>query len=163
MPNWIEGTIKLRGSYEDLKRFVNEGLEPITIVGKQVGKKEDLIDFTDYGSEFEFKINDDMWISGTRRAFASAGLYGTSTGNDDNLILVLNVKQAWAFLANDDNRDKWKSISDKFNLDIRLYGYEMGMEFCEEVIILRGKGIVLDNVIQFEDWNWDCPFPLLGG
>lgn len=48
MPNWIEGTIKLRGTYEDLKRFVNEGLEPMSIMGKPIGTKEDLIDLTDY-------------------------------------------------------------------------------------------------------------------
>lgn len=27
MPNWIEGTMKLRGKQEDIKRFFREGLD----------------------------------------------------------------------------------------------------------------------------------------
>ena len=28
MPNWIEGTMKLRGKRQDIRRFFLEGLEP---------------------------------------------------------------------------------------------------------------------------------------
>lgn len=33
MPNWCEGTLKVRGTKENIKRFVLEGLHPVDLFG----------------------------------------------------------------------------------------------------------------------------------
>ena len=35
MPNWIKGTMKLRGKREDIKRFLDNELEPSSWYGEQ--------------------------------------------------------------------------------------------------------------------------------
>lgn len=34
MPNWCEGTLKIRGKQKDVKRFVLEGLRPVDFFWK---------------------------------------------------------------------------------------------------------------------------------
>lgn len=36
------------------------------------------------------------------------------------------------------------------------------MEFNQEVIIEHGE-VIKDDVIEFDDYRWECPFPDLGG
>ena len=76
----------------------------------------------------------------------------------------MNIKQAWAFDGGSSTKDleRWTEISTKYNVDIKLFGFECGMEFAQEVIILRGRKPIV-NDIQYEDWEWDCPFPNMGG
>lgn len=35
MPNWCEGTLKVRGKQKDIKRFVLEGLKPVGVLGNE--------------------------------------------------------------------------------------------------------------------------------
>lgn len=35
MPNWIEGTMKLRGKRSDIKRFFEEGVTTSTYLGEE--------------------------------------------------------------------------------------------------------------------------------
>nr|DAL93830.1 MAG TPA: hypothetical protein [Caudoviricetes sp.] len=39
---------------------------------------------------------------------------------------------------------------------------DCGMEFCQNVIVEHGK-IVKDEEIIYNDYEWECPFPNLGG
>ena len=160
MPNWIEGTMKLRGKREDIKRFFDEGLEASSYAGEASDIKEQVVD--DSGNDYlDYAFKDEPHIAGTRRAFIT----------DDNVymedkegIACVDVKQAWAFDAGRDSKDldNWKAISDKYNIDIRLFGIEMGMQFTQEIIILRGRSPI-ENVRRYEDWDWECPFPNMGG
>lgn len=53
-------------------------------------------------------------------------------------------------------------MSKKYNLDFRVYGYEMGIEFNKEIEIVEGE-IATYRLIQFKDYKWECPDPKLGG
>ena len=33
MPNWCKGSLKVRGKISDLKKFVQQGLEPVSYIG----------------------------------------------------------------------------------------------------------------------------------
>lgn len=35
MPNWCEGTLKVRGTKENVKKFVLEGLHPVGFMGEK--------------------------------------------------------------------------------------------------------------------------------
>ena len=159
MPNWIEGTMKLRGAQKDIRRFFSEGVEPSNWpdpkdnIDQVVNKSDD--------EELWFEFKNEPHIVGTRRAFITddeAYMCG------ENGVCCVNVKQAWAFDAGSGTKDleRWTEISTKYNVDIKLFGFERGMEFAQEVIVLRGRKPIV-NDIQYEDWDWDCPFPKMGG
>ena len=103
--------------------------------------------------------------------FIAEGDYYLYKNDDDNNVMVLGVQQAWTFTGRSSDFDEKAlvDIADKYNLDIRLYGIEQGMEFCQEVVVHhkradeeKGK-IVVDSFIKYEDWDWECPFPRTGG
>ena len=72
-------------------------------------------------------------------------------------ILVVNMKAAWNI-----EEQPYIEMSKKYNLDFRVYGYEMGMEFNKEIEIVEGE-IATYRLIQFKDYKWECPDPELGG
>ena len=158
MPNWIEGTIKLRGQSEDLKRFFKEGLEPSSYFGK-VNSIENSVKCDFDGEWCEVEIENEPHIVGTRRAFIKDVCV---FWEESYATIAMPIKQAWAFFGSEWDKDNWVNISNKFNLDIRLYGFERGMEFCEEVEIIKGE-VTIDDEIKYDDWVWECPMPYLGG
>ena len=159
MPNWIKGTMKLRGKREDIAKFFREGLDASE--WNVLRNKEDKIIDKSGDDYLEFEFKDEPHIVGTRRAFITDDY---AYMEKDEGIVCVDIKQAWSFNATVDSSDleRWKSISDKFNIDIRLFGIECGLEFTQEIIIIRGKEVI-ENVKQYEDWEWECPFPNMGG
>ena len=156
MPNWIKGTMKLRGKREDIARFFREGLD-----ASDHNKLEDQVK-DDSGEDYLwFHFVNGPHIAGTRRAFIDDDYVEMY---DDIGIACVDIKQAWAFNAGSETGglQRWKDISNKYNVDIRLYGIESGMQFTQEIIIVRGKDPI-ENVKQYDDWDWDCPFPDMGG
>lgn len=159
MPNWIEGTMKLRGKREDIYRFFKEGLDPSSWAGESNKIEEQVFDHS--GEEYlDFCFKDEPHIKGTRRAFITDGCVYME---EDEGVVCVDVKQAWAFVLNGtEDLQNWKDISEKYNIDIKLFGIECGMHYMQEVIIIRGKKHVV-NEKRYEDWDWDCPFPNMGG
>ena len=50
----------------------------------------------------------------------------------------------------------------KYEVDMKLYAFEKGMEFNQDILIV--SGIILRNLdIKFEDYNWECICPTVGG
>ena len=160
MPNWIKGTMKIRGQQKDIKRFFREGLDPSSWAGEVNELNDQVIDESN-DDELEFTFKDEPHIKGTRRAFITDSYVYMG---DDVGVVCVDVKQAWAFDAGRDTEDleKWKNISDSYNIDIRLFGIECGMQFTQEIIIIKGKRPIV-NEKQYENWEWECPFPNMGG
>ena len=155
MPNWIEGTLKLRGESKDLKGFFDTVVQPPACYFREPYKKEDFIK-CEYGDEDNLvEMKEDAWIEGTQRAFVNEDCF-VEFGDGFETVCI-PIRQAWTFVA-----ENWKNISEKYNLDVRLYGFERGMEFSKEVEVIDGK-ITIDNEKKYEDWDWDCPMPLMGG
>jgi len=145
MPNWIEGTLKLRGKREDIKRFLDNEID------NDFGQ----VCCDDGDGYLDYTFKHEPWIKGTDRAFITSDyLYM----DDEECSVCLDIKQAWSF-----HKDDWKDKSAKYNVDIKLFGIECGMEFCQEIIVLRNNPKIVANVITYEDWEWDCPFPNMGG
>ena len=166
MPNWIEGTMKLRGKISDIKRFIDEGICGYDFIGETKSPKSDYIKDSSYGEdELDYEIFNNPHVEGTRRMFIRDSHIWM---NKPEGVCCFNIKQAWSFTSCDADEENLKALADKYNVDIRLFGIEQGMEFIQEVIVHHGndseKGkIVLNNCIQFEDWDWECPFPEMGG
>ncbi|KAA9252251.1 hypothetical protein F6I28_10070, partial [Streptococcus anginosus] len=78
--------------------------------------------------------------------------------DDLPIIEIQDFKQAWAAIA-----ENYQEISSKFDVDIKIFTFEMGMEFTQEIEISKGdivKDICNDD---FSNYSWDVPFSNLGG
>lgn len=154
MPNWIVGTLKLRGQSEDLKRFFKGGVAQSEWHDDDKHPIEDYVQTNFDGEYCEVTLKNEPWIKGTHRAFIESNYV---YWDESFATIAIEVKQAWEF-----NEEAFAEISKKFNLDVKLYGFECGMEFCQEIEILKGI-ITINRKITYVDWTWECPMPLLGG
>jgi hypothetical protein len=150
MPNWIEGTMKLRGKAEDLIRFVDNGLDG------NVNKE----DGPDYASYY---IGEYIYVNDSRRAFTDRDFYlDISKKSEKNQVVTIPIKQAWSFTPYEGAEQRWIDLGKKYNLDIRLQGFECGLQFYQDVEIVNGV-LVRNDEKQYADWDWECPMPRLGG
>lgn len=85
------------------------------------------------------------------------GVYGDSYREDEKPILVVSMKAAWNV-----DETPYIEMSKMYNVDFRVYGYEMGLEFNREIEIVEGR-LVTNRRIKFKDYKWECPDPTLGG
>lgn len=170
MPNWIEGTIKVRGTKDDVLSFLNNKLkayplsisleDPEPLPHEKWGFEIDdtwAPDFYEVSWNAEYQPH----IDGSRRAFIT-GNHAYIDTTFDEVIAVFDIKQAWAFTPDETETERWEKLSRECNIDIRLYGLECGMQFGEEIEIIKGKTTMF-NVFSYKDYNWECPFPLMGG
>src|SRR5690625_3976674 len=165
MPNWAEGVLKVKGTRENIKRFLFEGLEAIPDMSQQfkviMGKQNEI-------EEPNVKIDEDEWdltmntpngfyIKGTRRAFIENGIEWYFNDSHLEILTIESFKQAWGVDA-----DSFAEISKQYEIDIKIYVFERGMEFNQDIEIHKGE-IIKDNEIKFDEYEWECLYPNLGG
>ena len=149
MPNWAEGTLKLRGRRENVTSALKEML-----LGNKGTTLEDEYD----GNLLRFKNEYDyFYINGTRRAFISSKDIEIWLDDDFVIIELEDFKQAWAASA-----DNYTEISSKFDVDIKIFTFERGMEFTQEIEISKGE-IIKNICYEYDDYQWEVPFSNLGG
>ena len=150
MPNWCKGTLRVRGTKEDLTKFILEGLQPVTYIGEDLEA---------------LKIDDDgrvmcskCWIKGTYRGFV-LDLYEYIDGwNDEGKIAIgLEAKFAWGISS-----EELLNSCKQYNVDMRIHAFEQGMQFNQIIEIIDGK-ITKDEELKFDDYYWDCICPNMGG
>ena len=109
MPNWIEGTMKVRGKAEDLIRFFENGFDaPV--------KKEEFDD-----ASVLYTIEPMVYINGSRRDFTGFGRdYEIRSYIGSVQTVPVPIKQAWSFTPYEGAEQRWIDLSKKYNLDIRL-------------------------------------------
>lgn len=156
MPNWCEGTLKVRGTIKDLKNFVLNGLIPVDPIGKT--KKPLTLDGEEETGICIMSVPDTLYVKGSRRAFCEPDYIDVCVDEqNDKTVLTMPFKQAWAILA-----DNLLDVCKEFNVDMKIQGFERGLRFSQIIEIVDGE-IVQDEEIKYEDWDWDCPCPDMGG
>lgn len=154
MANWICGDLKVRGTKENIKKFLIEGL---ISTGSKI-RPEIIRDDT---WKFSIRSNtDSFYIKDTRRSFIEKEeihTYINDWEDDEERVIVLEYKSAWGIdvvgLVN---------LSKEFNIDFKILGFELGMEFNQDVEIIKGK-IIKNEEITFDDYEWECIRPHIGG
>ena len=167
MPNWCEGTVKIRGKLENVKRFLLEGLNHYSYrdFDNPVPKEDWMVinDNKKYGY-YEIDFDVEAYVEGTRRAFVSSEnachVFYWEDNHNGTPVAVMHVRQAWRF-----REEEWCEISKKYDVDIRLYGVEQGMMFTEDIEIIKGEVTKNESHVYetYEQWVWNCPFPNYGG
>ena len=161
MPNWIEGTLHLRGKVKDIHRFLSEGISKSVSLWNRDIQETIIDDSRPKEGVVAFNFMHDPWIVDTQRAFLN-DQYVAIRYKDENeeTSTSLVVNQAWSFKT-----DNWIALSKKYDIDIRLNGFECGGKFGQQITILRGdpEPTVDEEVLKYDDWEWECPFPNMGG
>lgn len=163
MPNWCEGVLKVRGTKQNVVNCLQELLE-VPIFGRKKGPEPKIV-FSDGWDEiiFEIKDCDYFYLKNTRRAFIESNTISIWPWGDEDtpeeigVASIPNFKQAWGIIP-----DNYTELSKKHNVDIKIFGYEQGMEFTQEVEIQKGV-IVKYADYTFDDYEWEVPFSHLGG
>lgn len=159
MPNWIEGTMKLRGKQKDIMRFLDTEI----IVNDSGGDISDYVDRNNGDGFVEYEFKNDPYVNGTRRMFVDESYIYIDEDDECVCLVCLNIRQAWSFSPRgDEDLRLWADFTKKYNIDIKLFGIECGMQFTQEVIAIKGERVI-NNEKQYENWEWDCPFPNMGG
>lgn len=163
MPNWVEGTFRIRGLKENVLKFAAEGLSavayngPITV--KRYEEGDGVIHF-DYMDAKLGKSPCTLYIEGTTRHF----LFDISCGidvyenNEGEYQLVAPFQAAWSM-----NLDDLKAIADKYAVDVKANGYELGHQFEQIIEINRSGRVLTAKKIKYNNYGWECAMPLLGG
>ena len=150
MPNWCAGTLRVRGTKENLTKFVLEGLQPVDYIGEGL----ETLKMNDY-SEVECSR---CWIKGTYRGFILDLDVFIDDWNDEGKIAIgLEAEFAWGISA-----EELLNSCKQYNVDMRIHAFERGIQFNQIIEIIDGK-ITKDEEVKFDDYDWDCICPNLGG
>ena len=144
MPNWCEGTFKVRGTLSDVERFVRENM------------LDSIISITKSEGDLELELSGEAYIKDSNRMFIYPGYYYSFDKNGKNT-LTLQFKAAWRVYI-----DPFVKMSKDYDVDIKIYGFEKGSEFNQDIVIVNGE-VIKNDIITFNDYEWECPFPDLGG
>ena len=175
MANWAEGTIKVRGTKNQIVDYL-----------KNVFEGSDF-----WGNDLKFEIMSDdnsMMLRGLNEltnpktagpiipknpqfcAFYFKGANHAFTESENNIlvfdffgdaeaieIIEMPFKQAWAVEA-----DEFVKLSKKYCVDLKIFVFENGMEFTQEIEIIKGK-ITKNETRKYDNYQWDVSFSKLGG
>lgn len=148
MPNWAEGSLKLRGKCENIASALKEMLlnDTVTLEEEWDG---DLLVFNNTDPYF--------YINKTRRAFINQNQIEVWLEEEFCIVELDNFQQAWSAIP-----ENYQEISSKFDIDIKIFTFERGMEFTQEIEISKGE--IIKNVCSnYDDYQWEVPFSNLGG
>lgn len=146
MPNWCEGTLKIRGTVKQIMLFAIHAFETADI---RVGDCSD--------TYINILFNNDAWVKGTHRAFCNGEIcFGVNDANQ-KVAVALEFRQAWNVKA-----EPFLELARKANVDIKIYAFERGLQFNRDIEIINGE-LIKNETIEFDDYDWDCICPLLGG
>ena len=73
------------------------------------------------------------------------------------LTIGLDTEFAWGISA-----EELLNSCKQYNVDMRIHAFERGMQFNQIIEIIDGK-ITKDEEVEFDDYDWDCICPNLGG
>jgi len=146
MPNWIEGVLKIRGSEDNVKKFMRETL---------TGLYEEYI--PSLPNCVTFHVSEESYFKDSKRLFVTKDTDIEFDNYGDDHVYFIEVMQAWGF-----DIPYFVELSKKYQIDFRITGYECGMQFSHEFEIIKGT-IITDISLKYDDYEWECPFPTLGG
>lgn len=148
MPNWAEGSLKLRGRSENIASALKEMLLNDTSTLKEAWDGT-LLRFDSTAPYF--------YINGTRRAFIDKKQIEVWFEEEFCIVELDNFKQAWSAIP-----ENYQEISSKYDVDIKIFTFECGMEFTQEIEISKGE-IIKDICYEYDNYQWEVPFSNLGG
>lgn len=163
MPNWCEGNIRIRGTKDGIKSFLKNEL----LLGANTERKVSAVveeHFCDlsvsHGKDHEPLYYDCFYIDGTKRNFIKGACFEVFAGDESGEVATACIdgfRAAW-----DIDPEPYIEKAKRHGVDIKIFGIEQGMQFVRTVEIIHGE-LSKNETQTFDDWDWDCPFPRMGG
>lgn len=172
MPNWCEGNLRLRGTGTAILEFLKNELECVGYDGGGLlaGMKNCPVKVGDEYDEIDVGVPEEaagwrflkMYIKGTRRNFVNDKQFDFYIGGKDEreevrVLCIDNVSAAWGF-----EPEPYVEKAKQYGLDIKIIGFEKGMQFAQIIEIVGGE-LIKDQEVKFDDWDWECVMPNMGG
>lgn len=186
MPNWATGTLKIRGTREDVLKFCKEQMNELACSTGSVEWKLDLADSEHDSGDLIATVFDEpslcIWMKDSRRNFVDMdtavpyywdvnrekNVYETTFGfykmGEKDYCVVFPFQAAWGV-----DEDYYADLSKKYPLIFKIYTVEQGMGFFSEFEAKGGEVKMLASGPSVASRNsyglfvWECPFPFLGG
>lgn len=99
-----------------------------------------------------------LWIKGTRRGFIlDLDEYIDDWNDEGKTAIGLEAEFAWGISS-----EELLNSCKQYGVDMRIHAFECGTCFNQIIEIINGE-ITKDEEVQFEDYNWDCICPNIGG
>ena len=151
MPIRSKGCLKVRGKAANVNKFILECVKPV-YPNSNGSLKLEISDFR------EIESKGVCWIDGTKGGWVENLLVDFSFVEDDETFTaLLDAKFAWAVDA-----EELLALCKKYSVDMKLYAFEKDNELNQDILIVDGE-IINNLTIKFEDYNWECICPTLGG
>lgn len=164
MANWCVGTLKIRGDFERVcALLINETCIPYHGLGKNAKEEippERVVEKNE--NSLSIKLEAHGWIIYQYDGLGLLGSIGMYTDsveieNQENGVYCLWLESKWNIDTN------WiKKVCEKYQVDMKLFAFEKGMEFNRDIECIKGD-LITDNEITYDDYSWECPCPELGG
>lgn len=161
MPNWVEGKLKIRGYKKDMATFFKEEMREVEYQNVPVTNSikididkdgEFVIEKIDFTHRFKLKNARHYITESSIDSFYSC--CKSVNGKD---VLVVGFEAAWLIDA-----EYFAEMSKKYDIDFKIYAFEQGKEFNQNIEVVKGE-IIKDEVIEFDDYVWECIDPTIGG
>jgi hypothetical protein len=162
MPNWCEGNIRFRGKPESIKKFLLNELKIVGLIREDDYSpivKDEYDELSIEIPEIEHRNYAQFYIKGTHRNFIdSREIYAYICSDDEcATVCIEDFKAAWAIES-----APYLAHSKNYGIDIKIVGFEKGMEFSQLIEIVNGE-ITEDKEYKYEDWDWESLQPNYGG
>lgn len=155
MPNWCEGSLKIRGTKDNIKRFLQDGVESANGEKLLIKWKCQFVKIENSESY--------IYIKGTKRHFLDKG---SDYGIENYLVRLTDGRFCISFpkfsAAWDIDAKCLADVSKEYGIDFRIFAFERGWEFNRDILILDGV-IEKDFTIKYDDYVWECLCPEKGG
>ena len=166
MPNWCEGNIRFRGAQKNIRRFLTNEIVCCRYENHETVEERPIIQDKDY--LLIIRKPDEhgwFWIRNTHRNFLDGDMLEIWLDEEDpdreTIVCIEGFKAAWGF----ERHDGWPEHARKYEMDVKMTGYDCGMLFSHVKTISR-DGTVKETICEYEnsaDWMWNCPRPNNGG
>lgn len=155
MPNWCQGTLKVRGEYDKLKAFLENALKECRYYGNPPeGSLLEVAETPDYA---DITLRRMARLKDTSRGFVEEDTDILLEKKAGKQIIFLAAQFAW-----DIKTEELQHLSQKYGVDLKITAFEQCMQFERDIEIVQGF-IVLDSTKKYQDYEWMCPCPTVGG
>jgi hypothetical protein len=103
-------------------------------------------------------IGKQFHVKGTKRNFVQTTyIEWEFEEKEENVLILENYKAAWSI-----DVAPLVALSKDYNVDFKIYAFEKGMQFNQDMEVVKGK-VVKNDTIKWDDYRWECIDPSLGG
>lgn len=159
MANMCVGCLKVRGNKENIIDFVKNEFDLTYAKDCFELYNEDgfcLFSFNRHNFEYIFIKGLKCFISESCDVYLENKDH-RSKDIDTDLMTYFPVESKWGI-----HLDDWMECSKKYNIDLKIYTFEKGLEFNLDIEISNGV-VIKYKEITFDSYLWDCINPMLGG